>query len=125
MSISNEAKLISTTFSGLREFGFIVNNFNTYRKMQRSMNRLCDLIILGKQTGVHFIEIKLDSTEDRYRKGQKEFAEVVGHLSNLTEEINYWIIHNLDEAYAVYDAILHGTIARRDTNNGTIKQSTD
>ncbi len=121
MSISKEAKLISTTFSDLREFGFIVNNLNTYKKMQRSMNKLCDLIIIGKETGVHFIEVKLASTNDTMKPNQKDFADVVSHLSNQTDKINFWVIHGLDEAYAVYDYILHGTNAIGDIKNGTTK----
>lgn len=122
MSISKDAKLISTTFSELRDMGFIVNNLNTYRKMQRSMNRLCDLIIIGKTTGVHFIEVKLTSTKDTAKPNQKDFADVVSHLSNQTDKINYWVIHNLDEAYAVFDFILHGTQAIGDIN-GTTEQN--
>ena len=119
MSISKDAKIISTTFSELRDFGFIVNNLNTYRKMQRSMNKLCDLIIMGKKTGIHFIEVKLTNTKDTTKPNQKDFADVVTYISNETDKVNYWVIHNLDEAYAVYDFILHGTKAIGDIKNGT------
>lgn len=116
MSISEDAKIISKTFGDLRHIKdkdnkpvFVVNNLNTYRKMQKSMNKLCDLIIMSKKTGIHFIEVKLTVTKDTIKANQKHFAEVVSHVANQTDQVHYWVIHNLDEAYAVYDFILHGT----------------
>lgn len=123
MSVSKEAKLISTTFSELREMGFLVFNFNakSLKRVAGGMKGFCDLVIIGKKTGIHYIEVKLTSTNDKFKPNQKELGETVSHISDLTEYINYWVIHNLDEAYAVFDFILHGTEIIGDIKNGTTK----
>jgi hypothetical protein len=121
--ISKEATLISTTFAELRDMedevgeqAFIVYNFNSPRKLTKGQAKLCDHIVIGKSCGIHFIEVKLDSTKDKTSIGQQLFAKVITHIANQTDRVNYWIIHNLDEAYAVYDYIMNGDSSIGDIN---------
>ena len=108
--ISKEAKLISTTFAGLRELGFIVFNYNAKSmKTKGGMKGFVDLLIIGK-TGTHYIEVKLDSTDDKFKPAQKELGVMISRLSDKTNLINYWVIHNLEESYAVFDYILNPMI---------------
>jgi hypothetical protein len=126
MSISKEATLISTNFADLRDIedaegekAFLVYNFNSPRRLTKGQAKLCDHIIMSKKTGLHFIEVKLDSTKDKMSIGQKLFAKIISYISEQNEGVHYWIIHNLDEAYAVFDYILHGYNEITGGNNGT------
>ena len=121
MSISQDAKIISTTFAGLREFGIIVFNFNakSMRYKAGGFKGFCDMVLISERTGVHFIEVKLDSTKDRFKPAQKLLGELITKLTNKSEFINYWVIHNLDEAYAVFDVALNGIDKIGDIKNGT------
>lgn len=108
MSISKEGKLISQSFAELKKFGFLIYNFNTYRAMQRSMSKLCDHIVAG-ETGLHFVEVKLTSTGDKMSDGQRLFKKVIWAIVARTPWVNYWSVHNLDEAHYVFEQILNGT----------------
>lgn len=108
MSISAEGKNISKTFADLRNVGFLVYNFNTPSRMNVAQGKLCDHIVLG-DTGLHFVEVKLYSTKDTMKPKQKLFAYLINLISQQTVWVNYWIIHSLEEASGVYDAILNGT----------------
>lgn len=123
MSISVDAKIISTTFAGLREFNIIVFNFNakSMRYKAGGFKGFCDMVIISEKTGIHFIEVKLDSTKDRFKPAQKVLGTLMTKLTNKSEYINYWVIHNLDEAYAVFDVCLNGINNIGDQIDGKIK----
>ena len=107
MSISADAKLISKTFAGLREFNFLVFNYNAKTMKNRGgMKGWVDLCVIGK-TGIHLIEVKLDNTKDKFKPAQKKLGEMISKLNKETDLINYWVIHNLEEAYAIFDYILN------------------
>ena len=74
--ISKEAKAISDEFARLRDYGAIVFNFNTYRKMQRSMKGFCDHFIFTRKA-VYFIETKLLSTKDKFSEDQKRLKRII------------------------------------------------
>lgn len=108
MSISQEGKLVSRTYAELRKFGFLVYNFNTRRKMQESMAKLCDQLIVGA-TGIHFIEIKLESTRDRMKPNQLLFKKLIEMVASKTVWVKYWMISSLEEANVNFEFILNGT----------------
>ena len=96
--ISEEAKKISTEFAKLREKGFWVYNFNTQKPMKYgSTKKFCDLLVIG-ENGVHFIEVKLESTKDTEKPIQKLFRLCIERLEKLTPYITYWKIHSLKDA---------------------------
>ena len=108
MSISQEGKNISKTFAGLREFGFLVYNFNTPSKMREGQGKLCDHIVLG-DTGLHFLEVKLFSTADKMKPKQKLFSYLIKSIADKCIWVNYYILHTLDDAQVAYESILNGT----------------
>ena len=109
MSISKEGKLVSASLAELRRFGFIVTNFNTHRHVKTgSMQKLTDYIIAG-HTGVHFIEVKLESTGDTMKPHQKLFKHIIERISERCVWVNYWLIVNLDQAHTAFQIILNGT----------------
>ena len=118
MSISKEGKDISKTFADLREAGFLVYNFNTPSRMNVAQGKLCDHIVLG-DTGLHFIEVKLHSTKDTMKPKQRLFAHLINLISQQTIWVNYWMIHSLEQASGVYDAILNGTESQEGETLGT------
>ena len=99
--ISQEAKEISAVFAKLRECGCWVYNFNTYKRMQESMNRFCDHLVIG-ESGVHFIEVKLLSTKDTEKPHQKLFAKLIQRLASYTDLIHYWKVIDMEEAEMVF-----------------------
>lgn len=108
--ISKEGKLISATFAELRQFGFIVANFNTQgkKRLGSGMRKLCDYIIAG-HSGLHFIEVKLESTGDRIRPDQVMFKKIITAISSWTVWVHYWSVVSLDQAGVCYDLILNGS----------------
>lgn len=107
--ISQENKIISNSYAELRDFGFLVYNFNTQRKMiHGATNKLCDIIVIG-HTGIHFIEIKLRSTKDTIKPDQVIFKKVVEQVAQKTPHVHYWMVRDLEDAHAVFDMILSGT----------------
>ena len=56
---SNTKKDISRIFAKLRDFGFLVFNFNSNKKLNRGkMTGFCDHLIIGKGK-IYFIEVKI------------------------------------------------------------------
>lgn len=107
--ISREGSMISASFAQLRDFGFIVTNFNTHRHVKTgAMQRLTDYIIMG-DTGIHFIEVKLESTKDTMKPHQVLVKHLITQVSKLTPFVNYWTVKDLEDAHAVFDMILNGT----------------
>lgn len=107
--ISAENKMISNSYAELRDFGFLVYNFNTQRRMTHgATNKLCDLIVMGN-TGLHFIEVKLKSTSDTMKPDQIIFKKIIELVSKKTPYVHYWMIRDLEDAHAVFDMILSGT----------------
>ena len=96
MSISKEAKDISKEFARLRQFGYLVYNFNTQTGMKSGSQRgLCDHLIISIY-GIHFIEVKLKSTKDKIRESQKPLAQILKKLTS--KDIYYWIVDSLERA---------------------------
>lgn len=109
MSISKEGKLVSVSFAQLRQFGFLVFNFNTHRHVKTgSMQKLTDYIIIGN-TGIHFVEVKLESTGDSFKPHQVMVKKLLEKLVEKTIWINYWKVVNLEQAHIVFEMILNGT----------------
>ena len=109
MSISAEGKMVSKTYAELRTYGFLVYNFNTQRKMKTGATmKLCDQIIVG-DTGIHFIEIKLEATRDTLKPHQKLFKKLIELVASKTCWVKYWMITSLKDASANYELILNGT----------------
>ena len=109
MSISAEGKLVSKTYAELRAYGFLVYNFNTQRAMKTGATmRLCDQIVVG-DTGLHFIEVKLESTKDRMKPHQLLFKKLIEMIASRTVWVKYWMIQSLDDAQTNYELILNGT----------------
>ena len=97
MSINKEAKYISKEFAKLRQFGYLVYNFNTQTGMKSGSQRgLCDHLIISIY-GIHFIEVKLKSTKDKIRESQKPLAQILRTLTK-SEDIYYWIVDSLERA---------------------------
>lgn len=112
MSISREATIISNKFAKLRQFGFLVYNFNTRSKMPRNMAKLTDYIVVGV-TGLHFIEVKLSSTKDRMNPPQLALQKLLRKLEERCIWIHYWKCVSSEEANFIFDNILAGTVNQK------------
>lgn len=109
MSISKEGKLVSRTFASLRDHGFIVTNFNTHRHVKTgSMQKLTDYIIIG-HSGIHFIEVKLESTGDTMKPHQKMAKYFIEKVQERCPFVHYWLIVNLEQAHQIFEFILNGS----------------
>lgn len=104
--ISTENKMISDAFAKLRnDTNCFVYNFNTQTRMKYgATKKLCDIIVIGK-SGIRFVEIKLKSTKDRERGGQKAFAKLVTWLSSRTDLINYYRVTSFSEGMILTEFI--------------------
>lgn len=105
--------MISASFAELRQYGFIVTNFNTHKHVKTgSMQKLTDYIIAGS-TGLHFIEVKLESTGDSYKPHQLMFKNIIEKISEDCTLIHYWKVVSLEQASFVFEMILNGSPNQR------------
>ena len=104
--ISKEAKEISKIFGVLRDYGYLVYNFNTQSGMKSgSQKGLCDHLLIGSG-GIHFIEVKLKSTKDKMRKSQEPLELIAERLSTLSPYVWYFIISSSQEAKELVNTII-------------------
>ncbi len=82
---------IATKFKELEKLGYKVLNFGDNRRTRIASKDMTDLLIVGHGC-VHFAEIKIISTKDRFYEGQKKFAEKLKLAERKNSKVFYWVV---------------------------------
>lgn len=97
-------KDISKVFSKLRDFNFIVFNFNFKRGFPIGLKGFVDHVFFHKKKGICFVEVKIG--KDRLTPEQEAIKEIIQNLSIATKFIKYRIIKTEQEAKELADYLL-------------------
>lgn len=96
---------IAAKFRELERLGFKVLNFGDNRQTRIASKDMTDSLVVGHGF-VHFVEIKMIKTQDRFRDGQKIFGQKLKRAEKDNKKVFYHIVNENNHKKVIDNIIL-------------------
>ena len=98
-------KEITKIFNELKKYGWTVINNNTPSPQRRQQKAWVDYVMFNDKQ-IIFVEVKIG--KDKLSPEQFETMTKLKSISGYSANVNYYLIHNTDEAKNLIDFLLGG-----------------